>query len=439
MKRLFVTTFCLFLLSIIYASTTDTKKIQITLKRCIEIALENDFSLKEAHKDVVVAAAQLKRAKSSLYPNFSASTTYSRRYPPPEVHLPGGYSVQLLEENQHDLTFSLNYLLYDGGGVKSLKSQAMAQLEVYKTSEEKIRQDVIYRTSIAYFNALKNKNFVLVAEEALKLSEEQLKIAKERYNAGTVALADVLKAKSQLADAEVNLIKAKNIFDVSLTGLNDAMGVPLDTKLELNEEYPFKTCNITMEESLKNALENRLEINIMKKSLEAGNYAIKFAKSLWYPQIFFNLDYTGWSNSLLAQDNTVVATVGARFNIFDGMQTSAKVEEAKALQEKLAIQMEEIKKKIKLDVTKAFLDFQSAYEKVFKVEENLNFAKESYRTAQTSYKEGITPFIDVNAAQVMLTNTEVNKVQAIFDYYIAKIELLRAMGLLGKVEIEFSP
>ncbi len=429
--------FCLLFMPVItvLANTEDNGKevIALDIMKSIELALGNDLLLKEAGKDVEIAEAKLRQIKSGLYPAFSAQTRFSRYNSTPSIELPGGFTKSLIDENQRDVTFTLQYLIYDGGGVYSLKSQGEANLEAYRINEEKVRQDVIYRTSMAYLNSLRTEQLLLVAREYVELSKEQLDLAQKRFDAGTVPKADVLKAEASLADGETKLIEAENLYNISLKALNDATGLPLDTEVSLSGDYKYREWNISLEESRKMAEDNRLESDIVRKTRESAYYAIEFAKSSWYPDLFFKLDYTAYGNSLVVDTGSVVATVGAQFNIFDGFRTGGEVDEAEAKYEKLSLELDNVEKKINLDVTTAHMNFQAASEKVFKADESVAAASESYRVAQISYREGISPFIDVSQAQVILLQAEVSQVQAIYSYYVSKVELLRAMGLLEEI------
>ncbi len=423
--------FILFIYILLITSlSAQEMAVKIDLKTCIENSLATDLTLKEAIADVSVAEGQLKQARSGLFPSLSATASYSKRNEVPEITIPGMLSEGLIDENQHDVTFTMKYLIYDGGGVSSLSSQAEANLEGYKINEEKTAEDVIYKSSISYFNALRWKYFVHVAEESVELSKEQLDIARSRFDAGTAAKADVLKAEAQLSESEIRLLEANNNFNIALSSLNDTMGIPLTTPLELKEDYVYKEWNVTLEECQREAMKERLEIRIIEKTKESLYYATEFARSAWYPSVFLKLDYTPYGNSLLSQNNTLVGTVGAQFNIFDGFKTGGNVDEADAKYEKVTIREADVKKKVTLDVQKSFLTFQSNSKKVLEVEKNLESSKESFRVAQISYREGISPFIDVNQAQLVLINAEVTRVQSIYDYYVAKLDLLRATGLL---------
>jgi len=135
--------FCFLFMPLIpvLANTEDSGKevIALDIMKSIELALENDLLLKEAGKDVEIAEAKLRQIKSGLYPAFSAQTRFSRYNSTPSIELPGGFTKSLIDENQRDVTFTLQYLIYDGGGVYSLKSQGEANLEAYRINEEKVR------------------------------------------------------------------------------------------------------------------------------------------------------------------------------------------------------------------------------------------------------------------------------------------------------------
>ena len=125
-KYLFIIFFYTFLITSLAAQETPVK---IDLKICIENSLATDLTLKEAIADVSAAEGQLRQARAGLFPSLSATASYSKRNEVPEIKIPGILSEGLIDENQHDVTFTMKYLLYDGGGISSLSSQAEANLE----------------------------------------------------------------------------------------------------------------------------------------------------------------------------------------------------------------------------------------------------------------------------------------------------------------------
>ena len=225
--------------------------LELDIYECIKIALENSIDLREATMDVHIADAQLTEASSGLYPSFSLLSTYSRRHPASSVDFPGGnIAFDIIEKDQYDVTFSMEYLISDGGKISSLKSQAEANLDINELNRVRIEEEIILNTSLAYFQTLKADKLLEVAKQAVDLNQEQLDIAQSRFTAGTVAKADVLKAEAELADAQIKNIEAKNRYDLSVKLLNDALYIPLNSQIELSKDFSEIHWDITLEECL---------------------------------------------------------------------------------------------------------------------------------------------------------------------------------------------
>lgn len=60
-----------------------------------------------------------------------------------------------------------------------------------------------------------------------------------KYAAGTVAKSDVLRSQVELADAKQNLVNAENNYDLSISSLNNLIGLPIDTKINIQDELKY--------------------------------------------------------------------------------------------------------------------------------------------------------------------------------------------------------
>ncbi|HET7616043.1 MAG TPA: TolC family protein, partial [Bacillales bacterium] len=128
-------------------------------------------------------------------------------------------------------------------------------------------------------------------------------------------------------------------------------------------------------------------------------------------------DITGWFTG-----------VQMNWDIFDGMLTRGRVIEAKALQERAGIDVEDAARRIELEVRTAYSSFVEAREVLESQKKVQEQAEEALRLAKARADAGTGTQLDVLSAQTALTEARTTQIQALRDYSVAKTQLTRAIG-----------
>ena len=100
---------------------------------------------------------------------------------------------------------------------------------------ENTKQTVKYQTTEAYYNVLQRKNLVKVAESAVRMSSEQLRLIEAQFSEGAVARSDVLQMQVQLANYRQNFVNAEGALAVAKKTLLAYIGLPRDAEIEATD------------------------------------------------------------------------------------------------------------------------------------------------------------------------------------------------------------
>jgi len=399
------------------------------LEDVIKITLKNSLELMNADQDIVKSDSKISQANTGNYPSLTGSATYSRVEPVQTAEF-GDNKVEIGKNDQGQVKLTFNYSLYDGSKTDNLVEQATLGKEVSFCDREVTKQNVIYKAIENYYNVLKTENLLKVGEHNLATTQEQYNVSLAFYEEGLVPKSDLLKAEAQLSNVQLGLIRAKNNIQLAKAALNDTMTLSLNTKIEVIDTLKYSEFPADLDYTIETAYKNRPEVRKIEFVIQAAERQIEIAKSEKRPSIYFNFDYIAFSSNFFNPSNSITATLGANFPIFDRGLSKYKVEEAEATLEQSRLALSQVKKSIALQVTQAYLNLMQAKESVEKIKVNLEAATENYEVARLRYKEGIAPFIEVSDAQLSLTESEINNVHVIYDYYLAKINLVKTTGLL---------
>jgi len=421
----------------------------ISLQKAIRTALRHNPELSAARHDLEAASWRVRKSYLDLLPKVDMDFGYTRldnatvrranifvpvgrelvrQFAPdqdPDDIRPGAW------EDNYGTTITVVQPIYNGGAGWASVSLAQAMEVASRHSLEETRQDVILRTKRAYFDVLKAQEMVALMREALKSTQEHLESARKMLKAGMRSRADVLRWEVKLAGDECNLVRAENALAIARAALKEVMGVSFETEFDL---VPVGGGAAELEESLKELIDTALRfhpgIKAMEANVDAQRAGVRLAWAGFQPKINFVYSY-GWErNNTLALDGYTnwSAAVTVSFPIFHSFSEYANLRKARSDLKRLEAMKESLKRGIAVQVTGASLKVRSALHRLKIAQKGVDYAEENLKVVTNKYKVGVASNMDFIDAQVAYTQAKADRINALYDYYIAKAELERAIG-----------
>ncbi|SDE99181.1 TolC family protein [Sporolituus thermophilus] len=397
--------------------------VELTLEESIALALKNNPAVKIAEADKETAAGKVTEAKGGKLPTLSYSFSAARSDVPASSSSPD----MIIDKFDNKVTLTLP--LYTGGKLEGLIDQAKLGLKAADLGVVKSQQQVKLDATTAYFNLLQARNMVKLNQESVDRLAAHLKNVQAQYEVGTVAKSDVLRSEVELANAEQNLIKAQNSYDLAVAGLNNVIGLPLDTEISVKDDLQYVKYPLTLEEAIDYALKNRPEVAQADLNVKSAEEGIQVAKSGRRPTVSFQGSQAWSDTDPGTSSDTWALGLSASFNIFDGNVTGAKIKQADAALAKAQEQARQTRDAVQLEVRQAYLSLKEAEKRIETTKVAVDKAEEDYKIAQVRYSAGVGTNLDVMDAQVALTQAKTNYVQALYDYNTSKAKLDKAMGV----------
>lgn len=276
---------------------------------------------------------------------------------------------------------------------------------------------------------LQGRNVVKVNQGTVDNLAEHLQNVQAQYQVGTVAKSDVLRSEVELANAQQNLTKAQNSYDVAVASLNNVIGMPLDSQNIMKDDLSYVKYDLSLEDSIKMAQERRPEIAQSKDNIDVAKTGIKIADSGRLPTISVSANDGLSGSEFPGQNNNWSMGISASWNLFDAGVTSAKVKAAKANVEKVQAGDEQLRSGIELEVRQAYLSMKEAEARIETSKVGVSKGTEDLKASQAKYYAGVGTNMDVIDAQMALTQANTNATQAAYDYNVNKAKLEKAVGL----------
>ncbi|MEN6412039.1 MAG: TolC family protein [Veillonellales bacterium] len=391
----------------------------VSLDDSVAMALKNNSAIKIALTDRDKALLGIDEAKAGGGPTLSLSSS-------------GNRSMNMAEGtpgNSFSNSLRLSMPLYTGGRLAGQVDQAKLNAHAADLGVIKAQQQTTLAATTAYFTVLQSHNMVKVNQEAVDSLTAHLNNVQAQYSVGTVAKSDVLGTQVQLANAQQNLTKAQNAYDVAVSSLNNITGMPLDTQNTYQDDLSYTPYAMSLDDSITAALKNRPEIGQSKDSVDAAKVGVKVADSGHLPTVSVS-GAEGWSDNNFpgTANNNWSVGISASWNLFDSGLTNAKVKEAKAAADKAAEQDKSTHDSIELEVRQDYLSMKEAEQRIQTSSVAVDQAADALKIAEAKYQAGAGTNLDVMDAELDLTQAKTNHTQALYDYNTNKAKLETAIG-----------
>ena len=458
---------------LIFFSFISSAQEKWTLQQCVEYAIENNISVKQADVQARIDKLTLEQSRMALYPNASFQsnqgyrlgrsidptqnqfTTSSMFFSNPNLNV----DAELFNWFRKRNTIETNKLLAEAGGAKL----------------EKARNDIALNVANAYLAALLNKEQIGVAQVQINQTREQLIIITKQVDAGALPELNLAEMQTQLANDSATLINSRANYTLSLLQLKALLNLdaaqPFDIASPPVEEIPVEPLSdLDPAGVYASAVENLPQQKINTLNVKAAEANVKVARASMYPTIYAfgglgsnysslqkviptsyeqqvlqigSVTINGTSHPVLSawpQDIPVGTKKGSYFNqiannfgqnigiglnvpIFNAGIARTNWKKAQLNVESQQLLKEQDSRTLKQDIYQAHANAVAALEKFNAASIALESAQKAYDFATRRFEVGLLKPIDLIINQNNLSRSKINMISAQYDY-VFKMKLL---------------
>ena len=433
------------------------QKMSLTIEQAVQTGMENSKALRTSQFRVLSADAKASETNTLGLPSLKLNGTYTRISPVPALVFPFPVGAMLTSTalnttnsisfvtqnypltsnivNTYGLRATLQQPLFTGGKISGAIDAASFSAEATKEDLKKDQADVLYNIKATYWNLYRALEFKKFVDENVDQIKSHAVDAENLFKQGLLTTNDVMKVRVQLSDALVRQIDAKNDVQLAMYVLNNTIGLPLQTEIELASTIHIVDREWSSADDLvKSAFEKRPEVLSMNARIKAGEAGLTSARGGWWPQIYLvgNYDYNRPNQRYFPatdefQDSWDVS-VSVSIDLWNWNQTGHQTTQAQAQLAQAQEGLSMTKDGITLEVTQSYLGIQKAKERKNVSEQGVAQAEENYRTMDGKYKQGLAANSELLDAEVALLQAKLNLTQSLVDYELAIAQLSRAIG-----------
>jgi outer membrane protein TolC len=417
--------------------------LRLSLKEAIAIALapEGNVRARMAAESLRQARARAGQSRAALLPRIEASVSEQNLTRNLEafgirLNIPvPGFSAPVFVGpfNVFDARASASQSILDLSLIRRHQASRAGVLQAGSESES--AQDLVRReVASLYLNVQRADQSLETARANVSLSEALLKQAADLKEAGTGTGIEVTRARVQLANVRQLLLVAENERERSRLELLRALGLGLDGAVEIADRLNYTPVEpIILDQAVQRALESRADWKAQREREESVRLGRSAAWMERLPSVSAFADYGSIGTSIHNAIPTHTYGVNVRVPVFDGGRREARMAETSSQYRQERIRTEDLRKQIELEIRLALDSLRSASEQVKAAEEGLTLAEGELVQAQRRYSAGMTTGLEVTDAQTRLQRARDNRIAALFNHNLARIDLAAAMGTIRNI------
>ncbi len=430
------------LLSITTAPQYGAEVRKLGLKEAVELAISQNHSLRIARLKIVENEQKKAGERASYFPSISNHAKAEDNTGISHVVIPtgtfGSVGNQLVPGHDVTIPQGRNYLLINEATISQPLTQliriheanriAAAEVAISRADLKKDENQVAVDVHRLYFG-------VLIAELQKRTAEEQIAYAKEELKENMEAVRNGSLLRVNEIQGGVDVLQGQQAIltaDLQITDLNteldDLLGLPLDTKLDLEPIEGISPDRRPLEEYVQTAWTNNPEIASAEESIKKARAGVTSAKSAFIPDITAYATDT-WQNGL-AFIETNFGTVGVQLNyeVFDFGKRHSAVREREAQLAQAEENLKRLKDSISAQVERNYNALERTKNLVTVADQVVALRRENERLSHNQVTQGVVTVSNTLEAVSATYKSQVDLLQANLNYMLAWAELKQTIG-----------
>jgi outer membrane protein TolC len=435
----------------------------LSIKECLDYASGNNSNIKLARYDEEIAKQQNNQVRGRGLPQANITGQWQNSpkiqkliIPPAALAaLSGGKAdtnttapsssspnkgISAGYRYSTNLTGEVTQMIFDPSfwvGLKAAKYNRM----VYMQTTQQVSEQTAYNIANAYYQVIVIEKRLQLLQSNLNNTGKLLSSTQLQFENGVAKQVDVNRIKVnfnnlkfQYQEAELNLLQALN-------ALKYQMGMPLEQSILLKDtSLAFTEEEGIMDDSVQNYAENRISYKLAKTNITLQDLDRRNNFSGYYPSLtgYANYAYNAQGPTLGLYKtksetqwiNYTTASFGVRlrFNVFDGLQRNALVQQSKLKTRKMEENLNLTKQNINLEVSNARTQYMNTLSRIKAEQQNVDLAQQVYQVTQLEFREGVGTSTAVVQAETSLQQAQNTYISTLLDLYKARLDIERAKG-----------
>lgn len=437
--------------SLAFAPVKAQDTLVLDMEKALEIALSENPTIKVANKEIQKKQYAQKGSYASLFPQISFGADYNRTlkkqvmymdgFDMGSTEIPGMENMPSMDEgievgrdNNWSLGFNASMPIVNASLWKSLSISAVdVEMAVEQARSSKIA--MVNQVKKSYYGVLLANDSYRVFKDSYDNAMENYLDIKRKFEQGTVAEYDLIRANVTVKNSEPNMLQAENALVLAKWQLKALLGMDLDMNIQCEGQLSDFESNLFGDYlSTDTTLDSNTDLKQMDLQAKQLEKTMTMQKFEYLPTLSLTSMYqwTAMNNDFKFKNYmwNPYSMIGVSLSvpIFSGGSKFYKIKQTKNSIEQLNLQREDTQRNLQLAI-KQYIDNMNTCVKRFDAsQKGVEQAERGYMISQKRYDTGAGTLLEMNDSELALTQARLNFNQAIYDYMVAKADLEKVLG-----------
>ena len=421
------------------AESSETPVI-ITLEQALEIALSENVSVKVADMEIERTGYAKKGTYAALFPSIDATGSYQRTIKKQAMYMSMGegqepMKIEVGMSNTINAAATAALPLVNAQLWKSITISGLdVELAVEKARSSRL--ETVTQVKNAYYAILLAKEAFNVYKEVYENAVSNYEEAKKKFDAEKISEMELLRANTTVANAVPNVYNAENSIILALWQLKAVLGVDLDINLDVAGQLADYAGQMLYDINQHNdaSLDGNSAMKQLAIQAEMLAETIKLQKYAALPSLAasFNFSYISMANDVAFKEFpwSPYSTAGLSLNIpiFAGGKRHQQIRQAKNQHQQVLLQKDNTERQLKIAIRQSLNTMETNMKSYYSAQDAVAMAAKGYSIAEKAYQVGRSTLIELNDAQLALTQARLAEYQAIYNFVVAKAQLEQTLG-----------
>lgn len=412
----------------------------LDLKQAWTITLKNNFTLQQQELTIQKAREEISIQRTDYYPSLSTSALLTRanfdKFP---VNLPPNSSTMV----GIDLfSLSLNQQIFSGFRTKNLVQSAQEKLTAQEIQKTIIQNTLLIEVGKLYYDIQENSLHQAVLKSSIDRITNQLMRVRNLYISEQATPFDTLEIATRKLQVENQLAILEDNRGILFSNLKYLLNEEKIASLAPLSLAPENFILDDLNQYFLTAMEFRPELKSISTQKRAQTAYSDVLKSGYYPNLSASLafNYLKPTGDLLKSEwtNFYSLMVNFQWELWNWRRDAKKVQQAQLDFQQLDLQESQLVADIRHQIKVAYYNLQSAQKKIKLQHKLTDQEKERFRITEQRYEQGLATFLDLNSAELSLTEAETELHEYYITWYKNKLQLDYASGAISQNNEEVS-
>jgi outer membrane protein TolC len=428
------------LLSAVYSKAADTRRL--TLTEAVHLAVSQNRALKIARLKVVENQQKKAGERSSYFPAITNQSNALRISELENIGIPAGAfgtaGGALNPSRGVALPQGQKTLLSSGTMIAQPLTQliriheanriAAAEVAVSRDDLKKAENQVALDVHKLYYGILIARLQKHAAEQQSTYAGEQLRENEDDIRNGSALRIAALQGRAGLLESQQSVLTAELQLADLTTELNDLLGLPLDTRLDLDPAVPASFEERPREEYVQTAWSENPEIMAAEEVVRKAGAGVAAAKSAYIPDVTAYARHSYQNGVPFLVRNFGTFGVNLSWNVFDFGKRQAAVREREAQLAQAEENLHRLKEEVAVGIERSYNKLEQTKHMIQVANQVVRLRQEGERLAQNQLTAGVVLVAERRQATAATYKAEADSLQASLGYLLAWAELEQAVG-----------